>query len=229
MIHHLDPLEPYNPYSMDYYPQSDNPEQDAREGCLSSVVGSIIALVFGIILCGVASLFTGCSSTRETSSVDEHRIRDLMERMDSVISNRTVVQQDSAWRETILRQFQSIREKSDTSHHVVVDTAGNVIKETLIINNVREVTNEQERLEREVLLHRLDVMDSTMHLMQQQIEHSDSLLQSRQETVVKEVEKPLSWWQQAQMWLGRLVLVALAVLAGIWILKKRTIWLRLFR
>ena len=235
MIYHLDPLDPYGfstsqPPEATDAPDADKPtEEDIARGCLTQVVASLATLVIGVALCLIASLFTGCSSTRETSSVDEHHIRDLMQRMDSLMHQKTVIQQDSAWRETILRQFQSIREKSDTSHKVVVDTAGNIIKETLIINNVREVTSEQERLEREVLLHRLDVMDSTMHLMQQQIHHSDSLLQSRQETTVKEVEKPLSWWQQAQLWLGRLVLIALAVLAAWWIMKKRSWWVGLLR
>lgn len=221
----FDPLEPYNPYSMDPYPPSDNSEKDACDGCLANFIGGVIALVAGIILCFVASLFSSCSSSRETSSVEQHHVQDLMQRMDSLFSTRTVVQQDSAWRETILRQFQSIREKSDTSHHVVVDTAGHVIKETTVINNVREVTSETDRRELQVLTHRLEVMDSTINIMRQQLSHSDSLLQQRQDTVIKEVEKHLSWWQQLQIWIGRLVLIALAVLAALWILKKKLPWL----
>lgn len=42
--------------------------------------------------------------------------------------------------------------------------------------------------------------------------------------VEKPVPRPLSWFQQMQLWLGRLVLVAIAVLAGWFILRW---WLRL--
>ena len=153
----------------------------------------------------------------------------MMDRMDSLLRVRTVVEQDSTWRETILRQFQSIRERSDTSHTVVVDTAGKVIKETLIINNVRETTSESDRQEREMLMHRLDVQDSTINLMRQQISHTDSLLQQRQETTVKEVEKPLTWWQQARLHLANVILIALAVLAAVWMIRKKTWWLNLLR
>ena len=51
----------------------------------------------------------------------------------------------------------------------------------------------------------------------------------QKQTEIKEVPKPLSWWQQMQLWLGRLVLVALAVLAAWFILKKKTWWLRLLK
>jgi hypothetical protein len=204
---------------------SDNPEQEASAGCLANFIGGIITFIIGIILCCLASLFTGCSSSRYTSSLEQHHIQDLMQRMDSLFTTRTVVQQDSAWRETILRQFQTIREKSDTSHQIVVDTAGRVIKEKLVINNVREVHSETDRQELQVMTHRLESMDSTINIMRQQISRSDSLLRQRHETVTKEVEKPLSWWQELQIWLGRLVLIALAVLAAIWILKKKLPWL----
>ena len=183
-------------------------------------------VIFSLIVC-VA--LTSCGSTKETTVIEQHGIQTMMERMDSVLSTKTVIQQDSSWRETILKQFQSIREKSDTSHYVVVDSAGKVIKETLVINNVRETTNESERQEIQILSHRLETMDSTMNIMRQQLQHSDSLLQSRHDTTVKEVEKDLSWWQQLRLWLGNIVLVALAVAAAIWIMKKKSWWLSLIR
>lgn len=170
------------------------------------------------------SLFTGCSTPGELSSIDQHRIESLISHIDSTVNSKTVTQQDSAWRQEILRQFQSIREKSDTSHHVVVDSAGRVIKETLIINNVREVTNETDRQEREFLMHRLDIQDSTINLMRHQLSYTDSLIQQKQQTVKVPEEKDLNWFQQMQLWLGRLVLIALAVLIAVWVIRKRS-WL----
>jgi len=183
--------------------------------------------IIGCLL--ICSFFSSCSAPRETSYIEQHKMERMMERMDSVISTKTIIQQDSAWRESIMRQFESIREKSDTSHTIVLDSAGNVIREKIIINNIRETTSEKERKEREGMIHRMEVMDSTMNIMRQQLSTTDSLLRSREDTKIKEVEKDLSWWQQARIWLGNMVLIALVIAAAIWVVKKRTWWLTLIR
>ena len=65
--------------------------------------------------------------------------------------------------------------------------------------------------------------------------HHDSILISRRDTVPvpypveKRVPAQLSSWQQVQLWLGRLVLVALAVLAAWWLIRKKAWWLTLLR
>lgn len=207
-------------------PSSDS-QPDPGAGCLGSLIGIILAF----ILCALLSLLTSsCTTQREIiSTLDHHSVETLMQRMDSVIASRTVVEQDSAWRQLIMRQFQSLHEKNDTSHTVVVDTAGRVVKETLIIRTERESASETDRTEREVLIHRLSVMDSTLAVMQQQIHHSDSLLQQERQTEIKEVPAKLSRWQQFQIWLGRIILLALAAALAVWLLKKRAWWLRLFK
>ena len=220
-----DPFDLSTPLMQDPHKEVDEQEKESRAGCISSVIGMLIVLAVVIAII----LMTSCGTTKDTTLIEQHRIETMMNRMDSVINTRHAVQQDSAWHETILKQFQSIREHSDTSHTFVVDTAGRVIKETLIINNVRETTSETERQEHEMLIHRLDIQDSTMRVMQQHIQHSDSLLQQKQTVVEKEVEKQLNWFQQMQLWMGRLVLVALAVIAVVWVVKKRTWWLALLR
>ena len=228
MYHHYNTTDPANPYLQGPYPSQDStrePKKDAYAGCCGSLIGIAITAIIFVLCC----LFSSCATTKESSYVERHKVEDLVDRVDSLIRTKSVVQQDSSWRELILRQFQSIREKSDTSHTVVVDTAGRVIKETLVINNVREVNSESDRQEILGLTHRIEEMDSTMSLMRQQIQHSDSLLQSRQETVVRTVKNPLSLWQQARIWLGNLTLVALAVLAAIWAIRRRFIKGRILR
>lgn len=46
-----------------------------------------------------------------------------------------------------------------------------------------------------------------------------------------EVKVPaqLSWHQQARLWLGNAVIVALALCALVWLIRKRSWWLKLFR
>lgn len=191
---------------------------------LSFMLALYRCIVYGLLILAaliVCFLYSGCSTSKEESLVERHRIETLMDRMDSVISSTSVIRQDSSWRETVLRQFQSIREHSDTSHTLVVDTAGRVIKETVVINNVRETDSQTDRFEREVLMHRLEVIDSTMNVMRQQISHSDSLLRQESKVLVREVEKPLSLWMQAQLWLGRLLLLLLLVCLVLWLLRRR--------
>lgn len=211
----------YYPYLTDPYqiPSSGDPDRNLRDG----VIRGIVFIVMMIVVFTIAGLFTGCVTQRESfSSTERHKMETLIDRLDSMAHQTTVVQQDSVWRETILRQFQSIREKSDTSHILVQDTAGNVIREKIVINNVREVHSETDRQEMLRLSHSLEVMDSTMQVMQQQIAHSDSLLQTEKKEVIRQVETPLTWWQQARLWLSNMVLVALAICAAVWALRRRT-------
>lgn len=183
-----------------------------------------------IVICIAACIIlASCRTTKTVTSVEQHRVQTLMDRMDSVINTRQVIRQDSSWRELVMSQFQSIREKNDTSHTFVVDSTGKVIKETTIIRIEKETNSETDRQEREVMMSRLEIMDSTLSVMRQQLQHSDSLLQLRQTTIEKQVEKPLSWWQQMRLHLANIILIALAIAAGVWAFRKRMWWIRFFR
>lgn len=174
------------------------------------------------VLALAGSIFVACRTQREvSSSVDSRRVETMIDRMDSLMRLKTVKESDSLWRETILRQFQSIREKSDTSRTQVVDSAGRVVREKIIINNVRETTSETDRREFQKLTHRLESMDSTMRVMQRQLSRSDSLLQQRDTVREREVPARLSWWQQARLWLGNVCLVVVLIGAVVWLLRKR--------
>jgi len=142
----------------------------------------------------IAFLLMGCKSvSNKESFVENHRIENLMSMMDSLINRSHTVQQDSSWRETVIKELQSIKERSDTNHIVVMDTAGNVIRETTIINNTREVTSESTRLLMEGMIHKMDRMDSVMSIQNKLICEMDSLLrQSDKETTI---EKKQSWWE----------------------------------
>lgn len=196
--------------------------QERDEVCVKSVIYGCsicaLAIVLGLILC---VLFCGCSSTQESSVIEQHKVETMFQRMDSVLNIKSVVQQDSTWRQEILRQFQTIRERNDTSHTYVLDTAGHVIKETLIIRTERESNSETEREERLMLIHRIEVLDSTISSLQEQFSRSDSLLRQEIKTKVKEVEKPLSLWQQARLWFANIILLLIALLLIIWLLRRK--------
>lgn len=220
--YHFNPLDPMDPYTCDPHPPQD-PDQDAVCGCLSTLT---VPFLFVIIIL-ICSLIVGCTTQKVVESQNtEHRVSDLMQRMDSFINSRVVIRQDSSFHESVLSFLRDIKEKTDTSRTLVVDSAGKVLKETLIIRTEKESVNTTDRREREVMTHRLEMMDSTLHRIQQQLSHSDSLLQQRQQTVERQVPAPLTWWQQMQLWLGRLVLVALAAALAVWLVRKRTWWPR---
>lgn len=218
------PTDPTDPTSLFWYnPLPEHPTQEEldlyKRICVKSIVHGFLVILAAILLLALASLFTGCTTTKEISYAELHRIVSTANRMDSTLMAHTVARQDSTWHQEILRQFQSIREKSDTSHSVTLNAAGDTIRERIVINNIRETSSETDREQLTVMSHRLEVMDSTVQAQSLQITQMDSLLRQQKQTEIKEVPKPLSWFQQLQLWLGRLVLVALAVCAA-WLIVK---------
>ncbi len=227
MYNHFNPYDPLGMY-IDPLPENATKEdyEELQRLTLKYLVRTVITFFVLLMAFALCSLFTSCTTQKTVSSdTTDHRVTDLMQCMDSLMSVHSVVQQDSTWRQEILRQFQSIRERSDTSHTVVQDTAGNILRERIVINNTREVRSETDHQELTVMSHRLEQMDSTMQVMRQQLSHSDSLLQQSRKETVRTVETPATWWHNIQLWLGRMAMLALAVLLVLWLLKKKIPWL----
>lgn len=227
----MDPFDPLNPMNQlwnAHDPRWKNMSKEEREEYermhYRAAVGYIAALFLAIIIAGVISLFTSCGSPKTTERTT-HLTTTVAERTDTVFRDRLIVRQDTSWRQELLRQFRSIRETSDTSRYVVQDTAGHVVREKVVIRLNRETTSESDRQALTVLTSRLELMDSTMRSMQQSLQHSDSLINLRQQTVVREVEKPLTHWQSFQLWAGRLAMVAVAVAVIVWLYRHRSKWL----
>jgi len=227
-------FDPTDPTQVFYNPLPDNATKEELEQyqrlTLKMLIHGIVMFLAVLLLMAIVSLLTSCTTQRIGTDTLDHRLsREMLQRMDSLFSVRTVTQQDSAFRQEILRQFQSIREKSDTSRSVMVNAAGDTIRERIVINNIRETTSTSDRQLLTVLSHRLEVMDSTVQQQNLQISRMDSLLRQQSKTIEVPVAQPLSWLQQMQLWLGRLVLVALAVLAAWWLIRKKAWWLALLR
>jgi hypothetical protein len=159
-------------------------------------------------------LLTGCRTiSNQEQSTTYHRLETMMERMDSVIHSRQQVQQDSVWHETVIRQLEHIKERNDTSRVVVVDSAGRVVKETVTIIRERDATSENDRLEREGLIHRLEKTDSTLAVTQSKLAHFAKLLQAS--TKVKTIEEKTPWYKQL---FGTLKNILLGVIIGMVVL-----------
>ena len=166
-----------------------------------------IYTVAAIVAAMVLLSLTGCKTVR-TAETTDHRLTERLERIDSLVTRSFVSLQDSSWHERVLSQFQSIKEHSDTSHVITVDTAGNVIRERTIINNYRETVSETSEREREAVRQRIEVLDSTVQAQTALIEKMDSTL--RTERTAVEVARPLTFWQQLRLHLGDLLLILAA-------------------
>lgn len=188
--------------------------QPTIKACWYCFLGIVIAMLLSF-------LFTGCKTISNSESyVERQRTESIINKMDSLFNKSLVVQQDSSWRETIIKELQSIKEKTDTSHTFVVDSAGKVIKETLIINNTKEVSSERDRQEIIGLRHSLEKLDSTVSVQNEQISKMDSLLQQSDKT--KTVVYEIPWWKKALMWAGGIEsLLIIVVLTGCIVIGKR--------
>lgn len=170
------------------------------------------------IIIGIVFLFCSCATKQSTEYTEKHKMEKLIEKMDSLVSKSEVTSSDSTLHSTFIRELQSIREHNDTSHYVVVDTAGNVVKEKIVINNTKEVTSEKDREQLIMMSHRLEIMDSTLCAMKTHVERSDSLLSASKKETVKEVVKfPKSYW-----WF-----VGISIISFIFAFVKLLRWLRI--
>lgn len=170
-----------------------------------------IYTVAAIVAAMVLLSLTGCKTVR-TAETTDHRLTERLERIDSLVTRSFVSLQDSSWHERVLRQFQSIKEHSDTSHVIVQDTAGNVIRERVIINNYRETVSETSEREREAVRQRIEVLDSAVQAQTALIERLDSTFHSEKQTI--EVPARLTWWQQFRLHLANILLYAIAIFIG---------------
>ena len=170
-----------------------------------------IYTVAAIVAAMVLLSLTGCKTVR-TAETTDHRLTERLERIDSLVTRSFVSLQDSSWHERVLSQFQSIKEHSDTSHVITVDTAGNVIRERTIINNYRETISETSEREREAVRQRIEVLDSAVQAQTALIEKMDSTIHTERQQV--EVPARLTWWQQFRLHLANILLYAIAIFIG---------------
>lgn len=187
------------------------------------ITASKRTLIWLAIMVVLVALLSGCKTvTSNESYFEKQRMESMIEKMDSLITKSYVVEKDSSWHETIIKELQSIKEKSDTSHTLVVDSAGKVIKEKIIINNTKEVSSERDRQEIIGLRSSLEKLDSTVSVQNKQISRMDSLI--RQSNKEKTVEKQLSWFEQVCIDYGKIMLGATLILlvVAVWWLVRKT-------
>ena len=139
-------------------------------------------------------------------------------------------------REEFARQEQEHEITTETLTETI-DSLGRIVRQSQKTTDRTLSRQEQQRIERleqtfeQQISRAIHEHDSAWHdrFAQYQASMTDSLSRIRDLQLQRSAQNPVGWWQRLQLWLGRLVLVALAVCAAWFILKKRAWWLRLLR
>ena len=119
---------------------------------------------------------------------------------------------------------ESVREVHDT---VRIDTASRradiiIRRDSVIVRDSVAVVINGDTVVREVWRwrERIREVHDTVRVATaatRDTKHSDTAKNAQ----VVEVEKPLSWWQRTQIWLGRVAVTAAALAAAWWIFRRR--------
>ena len=145
--------------------------------------------------------------------------------------------------ETVVELRDSINTKVVTNTIIVPDTQYVTLPPQIVERYTADTTS---TLRTDFAISTVSLHNGKLHHVLRNLEHPipvpvqhkettrDSLVYREREVpvpvpVIKEVEKPLSAWQQARIWIGNMVLIAITIAATVWIVRKRVWWLRLFR
>ena len=132
-------------------------------------------LMWGIVLAFVLLLFSGCRSVKEAETTNEnHRVSELVEKMDSLFRNTSIWQQDLYSKQSSLIDSFRQNEKRDSSHTVVINEKGDTVKERIVIYHEVEKDHSSEKEESEYWMHRFEKVDSMLQISLDKQEKTDS-------------------------------------------------------
>ena len=199
--YHYKPLDPSDP--MSHYsnwppaePPSDDPDPD-RIGCIGAIISWIITLILLAVICS----FTSCRSTRTV-------VVEVEDSTSTHVHTHTVFVPD-----TVLVPL-----PPQTVYRVTPDTASHL--ETAYAASDAAIRGG-------LLHHTLTTKATPVAVPVQHKETTrDSIVYREREVpvpvpVVQEVEKPLTGWQQLRLHLANIMLFTLAILAVLWLLKRK--------
>lgn len=235
--YHFDPLDLADPYTMDM-PTTNDPEavdRMAMYGCLSLMATPVL---FIIVFCVIA-LFTSCASVQKTEHEQQTHVvtidsagtetshsgsvTDQKVNVDSIV---TAILQRT--REEMARQEQEHEITTETLTETI-DSLGRIVRQSQKTTDRTLSRQEQQRIDRleqtfEQQIHQAILSHDSLwqdRFSKYQASMTDSLSRIRDLQKKTSASNPVTWWQQLQMWLGSLVLVALVVLAIGWMLRKK--------
>ena len=187
-------------------------------GCGPTLMSFVITAL--IILVGLMGL-TGCRTIKESEMTNEnHKLSELMERMDSMMRTSYTWQQDLYSKQSSLVDSFRHNEKRDSNHVVVINEKGDTVRERIEIYHEVEKDHSSEKQETEMLVQKIEKLDSMLKVSVEKQAVTDSLLRERDK--YKEVEKEKTLGQRiSTFFTDALVCVIIFVLVYIILKVKR--------
>ena len=187
-------------------------------GCGPTLMSFVITAL--IILVGLMGL-TGCRTIKESEMTNEnHKLSELMERMDSMMRTSYTWQQDLYSKQSSLVDSFRHNEKRDSNHVVVINEKGDTVRERIEIYHEVEKDHSSEKQETEMLVQKIEKLDSMLRVSIDKQAVTDSLLRERDK--YKEVEKEKTLGQRiSTFFTDALVCVIIFVLVYIILKVKR--------
>ena len=142
-----------------------------------------------------------CKSTSSVETNNEtHKVSELVDKMDSLVSRTTMWQQDIWQKQSSLVDSIRQMERNDSSHTVVVNEKGDTLKETILIERVIERERNTESKESELVVHLQSQVDSLIQLSVANKALTDSLLKEHNKETV--ITKEPTLWQKIKATVG---------------------------
>lgn len=187
-------------------------------GCGPTLMSFVITAL--IVLIGLIGL-TGCRTIKESEVTNEnHKLSELMERMDSMMRTSYTWQQDMYSKQSSLVDSFRHNEKRDSNHVVVINEKGDTVRERIEIYHEVEKDHSSEKQETEMLVQKIEKLDSMLRVSVEKQAVTDSLLRERDK--YKEVEKEKTLGQRiSTFFTDALVCVIIFVLVYIILKVKR--------
>lgn len=177
-------------------------------------------LMWGIVLAFVLLLFSGCRSVKEAETTSEnHRMSELVEKMDSLFRNTSIWQQDLYSKQSSLIDSFRQNEKRDSSHTVVLNEKGDTVRERIVIYHEVEKDHSSEKEESEYWMHHFEKVDSMLQMSIEKQERTDSLLSEYK----KIAEKQPTFKERIILEYGGyaiLILIVFLIYGFCWLIRK---------
>jgi uncharacterized protein (DUF2344 family) len=201
---------------------------------------TLFILLIAFALC---SLFASCASVQKTEHEQQTHVvttdsagtetshaGQVTQQAVNVDSIVTAILQRT--REELARQEQEHEITTETLTETI-DSLGHIVRQSQRVTDRTLSRLEQQRIERleqtfEQQIHQAILSHDSLwndRFSQYQASMSDSLATLRDRQMQRTASNPVTWWQNLQIILGRLALLAIAVLLALWLLRKKLPWL----
>ena len=153
-------------------------------------------MMYGLMIIFAILFLSSCRTIKESETTNEsHRMSELVDRMDSLFRFTSEFQQDIYSKQSSLIDSFRHNEKRDSSYSVVLNEKGDTVRERIVIYHEVEKDHSSEKTETEMLVHKVEKLDSMLKVSLEKQEKTDSLLRDHEKIIQKQPTK----WEQFRL------------------------------